>query len=146
MTTLPGRAGTLDDMNDDSWRLWFRRADVLGAAIAPGTLLATRSGGSLLPAPGSGCLYWANTRGFGRACLDGTGVNQQFITAASHPGMIAVSSGSLYWTDAGGFGAPDIGHQPGPAAVLPAFNTAGQIPRKQPAERARQGSNPHHCA
>jgi hypothetical protein len=39
------------------------------------------------------CIYWANESTFaiGRANLDGTGVNQNFITGASFPWGVAVS-------------------------------------------------------
>jgi len=36
-------------------------------------------------------IYWTNGNAIGRANLDGTGVNESFITGASAPGNIAVS-------------------------------------------------------
>jgi low-density lipoprotein receptor class B len=48
---------------------------------------------------GSGHLYWANDYSIGRANLNGTGVNQRFITGASFPDAIAAGSRYLYWTN-----------------------------------------------
>src|SRR5918996_952551 len=44
-------------------------------------------------------IYWGNfdTGTIGRAELDGTGVNQGFITAAGSPGGVAVNHTHLYW-------------------------------------------------
>ncbi len=60
-------------------------------------------------------IYWANCGGIadqgcsgntvgttiGRANLDGTGVNEDFITGASAPCGIAVDSGHIYWANLG---------------------------------------------
>jgi virginiamycin B lyase len=90
------------------------RTAMLAAAVTGTALLAAACGGgspaSSLLACGSGYLYWANIRGpapIGRARLDGTDVNQKFITGAAAPGMIAVSSGYLYWAN---WGSGTIGH------------------------------------
>jgi hypothetical protein len=40
------------------------------------------------------------TGNIGRANLDGTGVNQSFITGLFHPGRVAVDARHIYWTDA----------------------------------------------
>ncbi len=46
-------------------------------------------------------IYWTNEKGneIGRANLNGTGVNQRFITGASFPDAIAAGSRYLYWTN-----------------------------------------------
>ena len=46
-------------------------------------------------------IYWTNEEGneIGRANLNGTGVNQRFITGASFPDAIAAGSRYLYWTN-----------------------------------------------
>src|SRR5215211_597804 len=45
-------------------------------------------------------IYWANfsTDSIGRAKLDGSGVNQAFITGASNTGGVAVDAAHIYWT------------------------------------------------
>ena len=80
------------------------RAGLLAAAVATALLPAICAGSPVRasPAPGSaagagGYLYWSNTTGrilkpgdgmIVRARLNGTDVNQKFITGASLPGMI----------------------------------------------------------
>src|SRR5919201_4463873 len=81
----------------------FRSRPRWGVAIAAALLLL----GSLLLsaiafAPRAEALiYWANSDGgggtIGRANLDGTGVNQSFITGASHPCGVAVNSSHVFW-------------------------------------------------
>jgi virginiamycin B lyase len=46
-------------------------------------------------------IYWTNEHGgaIGRANLNGTDVNQRFITGASSPTALAVSSHYIYWTN-----------------------------------------------
>ena len=46
-------------------------------------------------------LYWANLSGntIGRANVDGTGVNQSFITGATAPYGVAVDSNYVYWSN-----------------------------------------------
>ena len=86
------------------------RAGLMAAAAATALLAAVcgpaPAGAS--PTPGSaaaagGYLYWSNTTGrilkpgdgmISRARLNGTDVNQKFITGASLPGMILVYGGS----------------------------------------------------
>src|SRR5215472_9121370 len=103
------------------------RAGVL-AAVATALLPAICAGSPVgaSPAPGraaaaGGYLYWSNTTGrilkpgdgmIVRARLNGTDVNQHFITGASLPGMILVYRGYLYWTN-----------------VVPLRNGAGTIGR-----------------
>jgi len=53
----------------------------------------------------SGHIYWTNNNfgppsTIGRANLDGTGVNQNFIMFVAGQG-VAVDSGHIYWTNAG---------------------------------------------
>jgi virginiamycin B lyase len=43
----------------------------------------------------TGAKQWAGT--IGRANLDGTGVNQRFISTASGPCGVAVYKGHIYW-------------------------------------------------
>lgn len=43
-------------------------------------------------------VYWSNgDQTIGRASLDGTGVNQSFITTANEPSLVAVDAGHIYW-------------------------------------------------
>lgn len=55
-------------------------------------------------------IYWANysTGTVGRAKLDGTGVNQVFITGLSHPSDVAVDADYIYWTDDAGIGRANL--------------------------------------
>jgi virginiamycin B lyase len=108
----------MTDHGDDVWqrRSVRQRAGLLAAAIAT-ALLAAVSGGSpagATPASGRaaavrGYLYWTNTTGgppkfggvIGRARLDGTDVNQKFITGASFPSVVLVFGRYLYWANTG---------------------------------------------
>src|ERR671933_506167 len=60
----------------------------------------------VLAAPANAFVYWANvnTGTIGRAKLDGTDVNQNFITGANAPAGVAVDSAHLYWTNFTGTG------------------------------------------
>jgi hypothetical protein len=52
-------------------------------------------------------VYWtdeAPTDGIGRANLDGTGIDQQFITGASSPCGVVVDSAHIYWANQGPIG------------------------------------------
>ena len=46
-------------------------------------------------------IYWANSDSttIGRANLDGTGVNQNFITGTSYANGLAVDGNYVYWTN-----------------------------------------------
>ena len=51
------------------------------------------------------------TGAIGRANLDGSGVNHQFITAdVTNPSGIAVTASGIYWTNEVGMGGLSIGH------------------------------------
>jgi hypothetical protein len=67
-------------------------------ASTKGTVLATDA----VTGTGVGHLYWTNpdTGTIGGANLDGTGVNQNFITGASGPGGVAVDASHVYWANA----------------------------------------------
>jgi hypothetical protein len=76
------------------------RAGLVAAAVATALLAAAGSGSpaGASSAPGKaavrGYLYWTNYTGWiGRAKLDGTDVNQKFITGASGPLGLAVDPG-----------------------------------------------------
>jgi hypothetical protein len=70
-------------------RVRRRQALILVAAVAGIVLLAACGGGSSgsSGAHASTYIYWANSNGstIGRADLNGTGVNQRFITGADVP-------------------------------------------------------------
>jgi virginiamycin B lyase len=58
-------------------------------------------------------IYWANDYSIGRANLDGTGVNQQFISVPNGPkgvAGLAVTARYIYWTneDGGAIGRADL--------------------------------------
>jgi virginiamycin B lyase len=107
---MPGR-----DDDTRQQRSARRRAGLLAAAVATALLPAICAGSpaGASPAPGGpaaadGYLYWSNTAdhflkpGAGtivRARLDGTDVNQKFITGASAPVGITAVGGYLYWTN-----------------------------------------------
>jgi hypothetical protein len=48
-------------------------------------------------------IYWSNEYGstIGRANLNGTGVNQRFITAANRPDALVIDSRYVYWANWG---------------------------------------------
>jgi hypothetical protein len=91
------------------------RAVLLAAAVATALLPAVGAGSPAGASPAHrgtaaavGYLYWSNLIGpinkpgagvIVRARLNGTDVNQHFITGASLPGMILVYRGFLYWTN-----------------------------------------------
>jgi len=76
----------------------------LPTTVAILALLATLLAPTLALAPrAEAFVYWANfsTDAIGRAHLDGTGVDEDFINATRLPGSVAVDSRYIYW---GGFG------------------------------------------
>jgi virginiamycin B lyase len=55
-------------------------------------------------------LYWTNGYWIGRASLNGTDVNQRFITKVAYgTGIVAIRSGHLYWANLGGLGGAEKG-------------------------------------
>src|ERR1039457_3756715 len=80
-------------------RVRRRQALILVAAVAGIVLLAACGGGSSgsSGAHASTYIYWANSNGsmIGRADLNGTGVNQRFITGIG-PRVVAVTSHYIY--------------------------------------------------
>ena len=44
-------------------------------------------------------IYWANDYTIGRASLNGTDVNQRFITGTNVPAGLALTSDHIYWTN-----------------------------------------------
>jgi hypothetical protein len=58
-------------------------AIVLAAGCAGSPARSSPAPASSSPASGGGYLYWTNDTSTGRARLDGTGVDQDFITGAS---------------------------------------------------------------
>ena len=73
------------------------------ATVAATALLAAAYGGGSIagasPVPGCGHLYWTNGYWIGRANLNGTDVNQKFITGASLPTGVTVAGGYIYWAN-----------------------------------------------
>ena len=63
-------------------------------------VLGMVSGSSAAPAA-TGDVWWTNSAAntIGRASLDGTGVDQSFISGASVPTQIAVDAGHVYWAN-----------------------------------------------
>jgi hypothetical protein len=53
------------------------------------------------PSSAHGYIYWANHKDgtIGRANLDGTGVNQSFVTGATSPCGVAVIGSYIYWSN-----------------------------------------------
>jgi virginiamycin B lyase len=64
-------------------------------------------GSAIAPAAGAD-IYWANqnSNSIGRASVDGTSVDQSFITGASQPGGVAIDGSHVYWTN---FNSSEIG-------------------------------------
>jgi streptogramin lyase len=68
-------------------------------------------GALVLSARAEAYVYWTNANGtIGRANLDGTGVNQAFVTGAGDAFNLAVDANHVYWTDEAGdaIGRADI--------------------------------------
>lgn len=70
------------------------------AALLLALLTLTVAGAASAAAAAPGFIFWSNeqTARLGRANIDGTGVNQGFITGAQGPG-VAVDSKHVYWTN-----------------------------------------------
>jgi hypothetical protein len=64
-----------------------------------------------LPSAAHAYLYWTNFEGgkIGRADLDGSAANPEFITGASEPIDVVASDQSIYWGNLGGIGRSDLG-------------------------------------
>ena len=79
-----------------------------------------------LPATAGAFVYWANNGGgtIGRANLDGSGVDQSFITGAGEPVGVAVDGEHVYWT-AGSIGRANLDG----TDVLPNFITGAGFPQ-----------------
>ena len=71
-----------------------------GRALALAVTLAVMVSGCLA-AQADAFIYWtsSNSNAIGRANLDGTGVNQSFITGASGPAGVAVDGQHVYWAN-----------------------------------------------
>ena len=76
----------------------------------------------------AGHVYWANPHAdtIGRANLDGTGVNQSFITGTAPVG-VAVDAGHVYWANAGA--GHDRARQPGRHGRQPELHHRRRLPR-----------------
>ena len=84
------------------------RANLDGTQPDPGFIAVTNAANLNGIAVDSAHIYWANSGGMGatrqpgtigRANLDGSGVNPQFITAVSDPAAVAVDSSYVYWAN-----------------------------------------------
>lgn len=92
---------------------------LLAAVLLLGLAFAPRAAASI---------YWANDKGttIGTANIDGTGVNQNFITAGPNPCGVAADGAHLYWGDSGD-GTIGRSNLDG-AGVNPGFIGAGNNP------------------
>lgn len=76
-------------------------------------------------------VYWANSDGsggtIGRANLDGTGVNQSFVSGAIHPCGVAVNSSHVFWgnDNATSVGRAKLDGTGANQAIAPADGTCG---------------------
>jgi virginiamycin B lyase len=81
----------------------LRRLSVIVTAVGAASLLAAGSGAAVASAAPThtarGYIYWTNGHWIGRATLNGTDVNQKFITGASLPVGVTVADGYLYWAN-----------------------------------------------
>src|SRR5215470_7636360 len=102
----------LKDPSDDSGRSssprrpavrWWARAAVAVTAIAvpllAGTAPVLAASGPAAAAAGPAHVYWTNGSAgtIGRADLDGTGIDQNFITGVSGATGLAVDAAHVYW-------------------------------------------------
>src|ERR1022692_3048582 len=105
-----------------------RQALTLATAAAGITLLAACSGGSSSSSGAhvSAYVYWANSNNstIGRANLNGTGVNQRFITGANVPDGVAVSSKYVYCADDNTIGRASLNG----SGVSQRFITGADVP------------------
>jgi Ca2+-binding RTX toxin-like protein len=97
---LPARADayiyTVDEGTEDIWRTYPDGNFSSGGFIRNP---CCNSG----VAVDSAHIYWTSNDGtIGRANLDGTNVNQNFITGAEFPGAVAVNDRFIYWTNSFG--------------------------------------------
>lgn len=88
-----------------------RRTEIAQALLVTPKTVETRrtstraSSAAPPPPPGwqsdAGHVYWPNfySGTIGRANLDGTGVDQSFISGASFPTGVAVDAGHVYWSN-----------------------------------------------
>ena len=74
------------------------RANLDGSSAQPGFVPTTAKG----IAVNSEYVYWANPKenSIGRARIDGTEIDRNFITGVSNPQYVALCGEYLYWTDA----------------------------------------------
>jgi virginiamycin B lyase len=83
----------------------LRRLSVIVTAVGAASLLAAGSGAAVASdAPthtARGYIYWTNGHWIGRATLNGTDVNQKFITGAAYGTGMTVSGGYVYWANIG---------------------------------------------
>ena len=86
-------------MPDTTVTRLFNRAISLGAILVLSLVVVGRA---------EAHVYWTNNADttIGRANLDGTGVNQSFLSGASTPCGVAVDGAHVYW---GNIGAGTIG-------------------------------------
>ena len=77
-----------------------KQADKRFRAVRLAVLVAMLAG-LALPASAGAFIYWTNvpTDAIGRADLDGTGVDQSFITGATEPAGLAVDAQYLFWAN-----------------------------------------------
>src|SRR5262249_52336302 len=77
------------------------------SGLALAVVFATLGAG-LIVAPSAGAfIYWANggSNTIGRANVDGTGVNQNFISGGTRPCGVGVDSAHIYWGNKAGAGS-----------------------------------------
>jgi hypothetical protein len=85
---------------DGTWSCCRGVAADRGLVIGARAVLVSPAAGTALAAPH---IYWANETAntIGEANLDGTGVNQSFITGANLPFGVAVDGQHIYWANDG---------------------------------------------
>src|SRR6202034_692957 len=105
-----GEGGLRMTSHNNGARLWAGLVAVAAAtALLATAWSAAPANAAPVPVPHSGAdvggdIYWSNTTAsgssmIGRARLDGTDVNPNFITGGSVPGVVLVFGGYLYWTN-----------------------------------------------
>lgn len=117
------RKGAFDEWRDLAGRGGLARALLAVAAVWAVAVVGAPAAAALSPPR----MYWANQDGtIGQANVDGTGLNQSFITGGNAPFGMALDSQHIYWTNVNG-ASIGMSNRDG-SAVNQSFITGGDGP------------------